>query len=168
MLAHRETAFGAPNDPILVDDADDGLDGFSVREVPVSPTVSRVTRTSAGSKKKDKAIPYSKPADKTRASDDEVRATEPTLKGKRRALAEDIIELTSESDADPDDGGTVRHPSPAAETSALPSTVDETPRPVIMSPSIVSPKKNKNKKPAPKKRSPVKTRSTKVDNTDLP
>ena len=168
MLAHREKAFGAPSDPILVDDADDGLDGFSVRDVPVSPTVSRVTRTSAGSKKKGKVYPYSKPAEKPRASDDEVRAAEMTLKGKGRTLAEDIIELTSESDADPGDSGTVRHPSPAAKINTLHDTLTETPGPVIMSPSVTSPRKKSSKKPAPVKRSPVKTRSTKVVNTDLP
>ena len=153
MLAHREKAFGAPSNAILVDDADDGLDRFSVRDVPVSPTVSRMTRTSAGSKKKERRYPYSKPADKARASDDEVRAAEKTLKGKERTLAEDIIELTSESDAEQEDKDTVRHPSPA---------------PVIMSPSITSPKKKVVKRPAPAKRSPVKTRSTKHSNTDLP
>ena len=168
MLAHREKAFGAPSDPILVDDEGDGLDGFSVRDVPVSPTVSRVTRTSAGSKRKSKAAPYSKPADKARASDDEVRAAEMTIKKMGRILAEDIIELMSESDADPTDGGTVRHPSPAAHVVAPPATVAQPPDPVIMSPSIMSPKKKSIKRPAPARKSPVKTRSTKHSNTDLP
>ena len=169
MLAHREKAFGTPADPILVDDEnDDGRDGFSVRDVPVSPTMSRVTRTSARSKKKGKAVPYSKPIDRTRASDDEVRAAESLLVGRKRPIADDIIELTSESDTDLEDRATVKHQSPAAETNALPSTVDETPRPTIMSPSVMSPRKKSGKKPAPAKRSPVKTRSTKYSNTDLP
>ena len=168
MLAHREKAFNVPIDHIVIDDADDGLDGFSVRDVPVSPTVSRATRTSAGSKKKGKTVPYSKPADRTRASDDDVRAADLTLKGKRRTLAEDIIELTSESDTHPDDSETVVHPSPAAVSTSLPEASSNTPRPTIMSPSVVSPRKKSGAKPAPATRSPVKTRSTRRGNTDLP
>ena len=161
MLAHREKAFDAPLDAILVDDASDGQDEFSVRDVPVSPTVSRMTKTSAGSKKKDKTTPYTKPVDRRRASDDDVRAADTTLaRGKRRALAEDIIELTSESDADHDDSATT--------TGGGDGTAVLAPVPLLMSPSIVSPRKKTMKKPAPAKRSPVKTRSTKHVNTDLP
>ena len=168
MLAHREKAFGAPTDPILVDDENDGHDGFSVREIPVSPTVSRATRTSTGSKKKGKMTPYAKPVDRARASDDEVRSAEPLLKKKQRLIADDIIELTSESDADLEGRDTMEHHSPTTESGALPSAVDETLRPTIMSPSAVSPRKKPSRKPAPAKRSPVKTRSTRISNTDLP
>ena len=165
MFAYREKAFNAPVDPILVDEAEnEEHDGFSVQEVPASPTVSRVTRTSAGSKKKAKINPYSMPADRKRASDDDVRAAEPRLKGKMKAgqaVVDDIIELTSESDADQEDRTTVKHPSPAAESGAPTSAVDETLRLIIMSPSVVSPRKTL-KKTAPTKRSPVKTRSKNV------
>ena len=155
MLAHREKSFAAPVDPILIDvESNDGGDGFSVQEVPVSPTVSRVTRTSAGSKKRGAATPYSKPVDRIRASDDDVRAADSVLKGKTRAIVDDIIELTSESEADRDNDG---------DRTALLA-----PAPLLMSPSIVSPKKKATKKPAPAKRSPVKTRSMKHSNTDLP
>ena len=165
MLAHREKSFNSAADRVLIDvDADDAQDGFSARDVPVSPTVSRVTRTSAGTKAKaaktSSPYPVAKPRSKARASDDDVRAAEHTAKGKRVAQ-DDIIELTSESDADQEDSVT------AADSGALASAVDETPRPTIMSPSIVSPRKT-GKKAAPAKRSPVKTRSTKRNNTDLP
>ena len=160
MLALREKAFGAPVDPILVDDKDaDEHDGFSVRDVPVSPTISRVTRTSAGSKKKGKAVPYSKPVDKRRASDDDVRAAESAVIGKR-ATADDIIELTSDSDTASSKTET-RHPSPVQEGNEADETTTETPKPMVMSPSAVSPRKV-HKKAARPARSPVKTRSKNV------
>ena len=157
MLAHRQKSFNAPVDPIVVDDAEDG---FSVRDVPVSPTVSRITRTSAGSKRKGKANPYSKPVDKKRASDDDVRAAEPWLKGKEKA--QDIIELTSDLDANADSSHTMtRLPSPVTEVDENDKTATVTPKPVIMSPSIVSPRKT-IKKTAPTRKSPVKTRSKNI------
>ena len=165
MEAHREKSFNAPVDPIVVDD--DERDDFSVQDVPASPTVSRVTRTSTGSKRKDKKAPYSKPADKRRASDDDVRAADLTMKGRSRILAEDIIELTSESDADPDDRVTVKHLSPAAGIRTVTEAPDVAAEQTIMSPSIVSPRKV-HKKAAPAKRSPVKTRSTRLQNPPLP
>ena len=171
MLAHREKSFGNTAERVLIDvDADDMCDDFSVKDVPASPTVSRVTRTSAGTKTKttkaSSPYPVTTPRNKARASDDDVRAAEYTVK-KKRVAQDDIIELTSESDADLDVGVAARHPSPASGSSMLHNTVDETPKPTIMSPSIVSPRKS-GKKPAPAKRSPVKTRSTKRSNTDLP
>ena len=171
MLAHREKSFNDAADRVMIDvDADDTHDGFSARDVPASPTVSRVTRTSAGTKgkaaKASSPYPVAKPRSNTRASDDDVRAAEHTIKG-RRIAQDDIIELTSESDADQEDELTAKHPSPAIDSGALTSAVDETPRPTVMSPSIVSPRKT-SKKTAQAKRSPVKTRSTKRNNTDLP
>ena len=185
MLAHREKSFNAPGDPILIDDAeedgreksfnqipgcvtidvdaDDEHDGFSVKDVPASPTVSRVTRTSAGAKTKATKVsspyPVAKPKGRARASDDDVRAAEHSAKGKRPAH-EDIIELTSESDADRDNG--TSDADEGGDTAVL------APAPLIMSPSIVSPRKKTVKRPAPAKRSPVKTRSTRIGNTDLP
>ena len=172
MLAHREKSFNDTAERILIDvDADDAHDGFSARDVPASPTVSRVTRTSTGTKAKaakaSSPYPVAKPRSSTRASDDDVRAAEHSVKKGKRVAQDDIIELTSDSDADQDDGITARLPSPAIDSGALADTVDATPKPTIMSPSIVSPRKT-SKKVTPAKRSPVKTRSTKRVNADLP
>ena len=170
MFAFREKSFGEPAAPILVDDEDvDKHDGSSTLEVPASPTVSRVTRTSTGSKKKGKEVqspyPVSCPLSKRRASDDDVRAMQSVIERKRK-VPDDIIKLTSESDADMDDSRTEkRHASPdiAGDNTAEPPTI--TPKPVIMSPSPVSPRKAQKKsassKTAPTRKSPVKTRSTK-------
>ena len=171
MFAFREKSFGEPIAPILVDDEDvDKQDGHSAIDVPASPTVSRVTRTSVGSKKKGKEVlspyPSSRPPSKRRASDDDVWAAQSTLERKRK-LPDDIIELTSDSEAELDDSRTEkRHNSPGitGDDPTEPTTL--TPRPVIMSPSIVSPRKAQKKKSAssktaPTRKSPVKTRSTK-------
>ena len=161
MLELRRKSFGIPTDPVVVDDdMNDGQDGFSVQDVPVSPTVSRVTRTSAGSKKKEKVNPYSKPINKKRASDDDVRAAEPVRAGRRTAIIDDIIELTSESEADKDELGTRGRLSPTLDAEEV-KTIAAAPRPLIMSPSTVSPKKV-HKKSASTRKSPVKTRSTKI------
>ena len=77
MFALREKSFGEPVAPILVDDEDiDKQDGSSTVDVPISPTVSRATRTSVGSKKKGKEVqspyPVSRPLSKRRASDDDI------------------------------------------------------------------------------------------------
>ena len=61
MFMFWEKSFGELVAPILVDDEDiDKQDDSSAIEVPVSPTISWVTRTSVGSKKKGKGIlsPY--------------------------------------------------------------------------------------------------------------
>ena len=171
MFAFREKSFGEPVAPILVDDEDvDNQDESSAAEVPASPTISRVTRTSAGSKRKGKEIqspyPVSRPIDKRRASDDDVRAAQSTLERKRK-LPDDIIELTSESEADLDDSRTeTRHVSPSVARVSPSRQQTVTPKPVIMSPSPVSPRKVQKKKSVSSKaaltrKSPVKTRSTK-------
>ena len=170
MFALREKSFREPIAPILVDNEDiDKQDGSSAIEVPVSPTVSQVTRTSIGSKKKGKEVqspyPVSQPISKRRASDDDVRAAQTVIERKHK-VPDDIIKLTSKLDADIDDSRTKkRHVSPgnAEDNTAEPPTV--TPKPVIMSPSPVSPRKVKKKstssKSAPARKSPVKTHSTK-------
>ena len=171
MFAFQEKSFGEPVAPILVDDEDiDKLDDSSAMEVPISPTISRVTRTSMGSKKKGKKVlspyPVSRPLDKRRASDDDVRAAQSTIERKRK-LPDDIIKLTSDSEADMDDSRTEkRHASPDrdGDNPAEPPTV--TPKPMIMSPSLVSPrkvqkKKSASSKTAPTRKSLVKTCSTK-------
>ena len=171
MFTFREKSFGEPVGPILVDDEDvDKHDGYSAVEVPVSPTISRITRTSAGSKKKGKEIqspyPVSRPLSKRRASDDDVRAAQSIVERKRK-LPDNIIELTSESEADMDDSKTEKcHVSPGIARNSPAELPIRTPKPVIMSPSQVSPRKTKAKKStssktAPTRKSPVKTRSTK-------
>ena len=171
MFAFREKSFGEPIAPILVDDEDvDKQDDYSAVDVPASPTVSRVTKTSVGSKKKGKEVlspyPSSRPPSKRRASDDDVRAAQSTLERKRK-LPDDIIELTSESEAELDDSRTERrHNSPGITGDGPTEPTTLTPQPVIMSPSVVSPRKAQKKKSAPSKtastrKSPVKTRSTK-------
>ena len=86
---------------------------------------------------------------------------------RKRKLPDDIIELTSESDADMDDSRTERHHvSPGIARDSPTELPIPTPKPVIMSPSQVSPRKTKVKKStsskaAPTRKSPVKTRSTK-------
>ena len=171
MFAFREKSFGKPVAPISVEDEDvDKQDDASAIEVPASPTISRVTRTSVGSKKKGKEVqspyPSSRPPSKRRASDDDVRAAQSTLERKRK-LPDDIIELTSDSEADMDDSRTERHhvsPDVTKDDTTEPPAL--TPKPVIMSPSIVSPRKAQKKKSAssktaPARKSPVKTCSTK-------
>ena len=165
MLAHRVKSFDNVQGHIMVDvDTDEEHDGFSAKDVPASPTVSRVTRTSAGAKTKatkaSSPYPVAKPKGKARASDDDVRAAEHSVRS-MRATHSDIIELTSESDADAEE--------PVATTPLPESTNIEigsematvTPKPLIMLPSIVSPKKA-HKKAAPTRKSPVKTRSKNI------
>ena len=159
-----------PIAPISIDDEDiDKQDGTSTIEVPVSPTISRVTRTSGGSKKKGKETqspyPVSRPLGKRKASDDDVRAAQSIIERKRK-VPDDIIELTSESDADMDDSRTEkRHVSPDINEDNTAGPPMVMPKAVIMSPSPVSPRKAKKKstasKSAPTRKSPVKTRSTK-------
>ena len=123
-----------------------------------------------GSKKKSKEIqspyPVSRPLSKRRASDDDVRAAQSAIERKRK-VPDDIIELTSESDADIDDSKTKRHhtsPDITGGDTTEPPVI--TPQPVIMSPSPITPRKTQKKKSAssrtaPVRKSPVKTRSTK-------
>ena len=170
MFALREKSFREPVAPVLIDDEDvDKQDGSSAIEVPASPTISRVTRTSTGSKKKGKEVqspyPVSQPLSKRRASDDDVRAAQSVIERKCK-VPDDIIKLTSESDADMDDSRTEKRltsPDVAGDSTAELPII--TPKPVIMSPSPVSPTKIKKKsipsKSAPTRKSPVKTRSTK-------
>src|SRR5258706_10440112 len=74
------------------------LDDASIALAPVLPSVSRTTRTSAGSKSK-KPVPYlpSKPPAQRRATDDDVRAVQTLVRPPAPPLPEEVIELTSES-----------------------------------------------------------------------
>src|SRR5258706_223843 len=74
-------------------------DDESITITPVSPSISRITRTSAGSRSKKPApYPLSRPADQRRATDDDVRAAQTLVRAPAPPLPEDIIEITSESD----------------------------------------------------------------------
>src|SRR5258706_7996538 len=137
------------------------LDDTSIALAPVSPSISRVTRTSAGSKSK-KPVPYpsSKPSARRRATDDDVHAAQTAVHPPAPTLPEEIIVLTSDSvmgDLDNLATGTVkRAPSPVLSTGSPVSNPvsdhDKSP-PIIMSPSLVP---------------PCKTRSAKVVSKSLP
>ena len=125
---------------------------------------------SVGSKKKGKEIqspyPVSRPLGKRRASDDDVQVAQSIIERKCK-VPDNIIELTSKSEADMDDSATERHhvsPDITGDNTAAPPAF--TLGPVIMSPSPVSPRKIQKKKTASSKTAPtrkslVKTRSTK-------
>ena len=116
----------------------------SVIEVPISPSVSRVTKTSRGSKKdKSKPYPGAKPHDARRASDDDVRVAQ-SLASRPRPLppADEIIELTSDSDAV---AGESELGTPTARRARSPAPTSEA-LPTIMPPSDVSPRKTRSSK----------------------
>ena len=74
-------------------------DAASLADVPVSPSVSRATKTSAGSRLKPK-VPYppSKPEKSRRASDDDVRATQSLVRAPSLPTAKEIIEISGDSE----------------------------------------------------------------------
>src|SRR5258706_16238676 len=125
-------------------------DDESVALAPVSPSVSRATRTSIGShSKKPAPYPPSKPLTQRRATDDDVRAAQTLVRAAALPLPDDVIEITSESDlseAPVDVPSTVmKAPSPSLpivspEPEAASDPDTPTPAPVILSPSPV-PKK---------------------------
>ena len=84
---------------------------------------------------------------------------------RKRKLPDDIIELTSKSDADMDDSRTEKCHTSSVDKNITAEQPVVTPKPVIMSPSPVSPrkvnKKSTSSRSAPTRKSPVKTRSTK-------
>ena len=116
----------------------------SIVEVPISPSVSRVTKTSRGSKKdKTKPYPGAKPPGARRASDDDVRVAQ-SLAPRPRPLppADEIIELTSDSDAV---AGESELGTPTARRARSPASTSDAP-PTIMPPSVVSPRKTRSSK----------------------
>ncbi len=130
------------------------LDDTSIALAPVSPSVSRVTQTSAGSKPKMPApYPSSKPPTWRRATDDDVRAAQTLVRPPAPTLPEEVIVLTSNSGmSDPDELVTrtvMKAPSPvmpnASPVSDPVSEQDRSP-PVIMSPSLVPPRKTRSAK----------------------
>src|SRR5258706_1182661 len=142
------------------------LDDASIALAPVLPSISHITRTSAGSKSK-KPIPYppSKPPTQRRATDDDVHAAQTLVHPPAPTLPEDVIVLTSESGvSEVDAPATVmKAPSPFLPIVSLtPSPVTERlpSPPIIMSPSVVSPrKKTRSAKVVHKNLPPIKTRS---------
>ena len=74
-------------------------DSASLMEVPVSPSASRATRTSAGSRLKPK-VPYppSKPEKSRRASDDDVRAAQSLIQTPSLPPAQEVIEISGDSE----------------------------------------------------------------------
>ena len=116
----------------------------SIIEVPISPSVSRVTKTSRGSKKdKSKPYPGAKPLDARHASDDDVRVAQPIASHPRPLPpADEIIELTSDSDAV---AGESELGTPTARRARSPASTSVAP-PIIMPPSIVSPRKTRSSK----------------------
>ena len=116
----------------------------SIVEVPVSPSVSRVTKTSRGSKKDNtKPYPGAKPPGARRASDDNVCVAQ-SLASRPRPLppADEIIELTSDSDAV---AGESELGTPTARRVRSPASTPDAP-PTIMPPSVVSPRKTRSSK----------------------
>src|SRR5258706_4543073 len=130
------------------------LDDASIALAPVSPSISCITRTSAGSKSK-KPIPYpsSKPPTWRRATDDDVRAAQTLVHPPAPTLLEEVIELTSDSGAS-EAGDLVTRTVTKAPSPVLPqgspvsdpvSEWDQSP-PIIMSPSLASPCKTRSAK----------------------
>ena len=130
------------------------LDDASIALAPVSPSVSHVTRTSAGSKSM-KPVPYpsSKPPAWRRATDDDVRAAQTLVRPPAPTLLEEVIKLTSDSGLS-ETGDLVTRTVTKAPSPILPegspvldpvSEQDQTP-PIIMSPSLVPPRKTRSTK----------------------
>src|SRR5258706_15747592 len=157
LFAYRaEAALPRPGRVIIDVDAPSVLsttrapDDKSIAITPVSPSVSRATRMSAGSKSKKPApYPPSKPTAQRRATDDDVRAAQTLVRAPAPPLPEEVIEITSESDMSEvsDIAPTTirRAPSPSLpvvspepEAASIPGT--PTPAPVIMSPSPSPPR----------------------------
>ncbi len=148
-------------------------DDESVAITPVSPSVSRATRTSAGSRSKKPApYPPSRPAAQRRATDDDVRAAQTLVRPPAPPLPEEVIEITSESDmsevSDVAPTTVRRAPSPSLpvvspELESAPdlSPPAPAPAPIIMSPSPLPPrvikgsKGSKSAKAAPRKLPPA-------------
>src|SRR5258706_926639 len=85
-------------DASLIVSTSGALDDASIALAPVSPSISRITRTSAGSKSKKPApYPSSKPPTQRRATDDDVHTAQSLVCPPAPPLPEEVIELTSDS-----------------------------------------------------------------------
>ena len=95
-----DASSAGPTSPALTrHTAPSAIEDASLIELPVSPSVSRATRTSAGSRLKPK-IPYppSKPEKSRRASDDDVRAAQSLIQAPSLPTAKEIIEISGDSE----------------------------------------------------------------------
>ena len=79
--------------------APSAIEDASLIELPVSPSISRATKTSAGSRLKAK-VPYppSKPEKSRRASDDDVRAAQSLIQAPSLPPAQEVIEISGDSE----------------------------------------------------------------------
>ena len=161
LYAYRAEAAAPRLEPLFIDvDASSivstsgALDDASIALAPVSPSVSRITQTSTGSKSK-KPVPYpsSRPPTRKRATDDDVRVAQTLVRPPAPLLLEEVIELTSDSNVSKADDlvlGTVKKaPSPVlpvVSPISEPITVRVKSPPIIMSPSVVSPCKTRSAK----------------------
>ena len=107
--------------------APSAIEDASLIELPVSPSVSRATRTSAGSRLKPK-VPYppSKPEKSRRASDDDVRAAQSLIQAPSLPPAQEIIEISGDSEMSESSfavSDTIRR-KPSAEPSPEPESTD--------------------------------------------
>ncbi len=179
LYAYRAEAAAPRSEQLFIDvDASSivstsgALDDASIALAPVSPSVSRVTRTSAGSKSK-KPIPYpsSKPPTQRRATDDDIRAAQTLVCPPAPTLPEEVIELTSTSGVSDTEDPIMRTVKKApslvlSNDSPISEPASDRGRspPLIMSPSPVSHRKTRSAKvvskklPASKKKKSGKSR----------
>ncbi len=165
LYAYCAEAAAPRSEPLFIDvDASSvapssrALDDASIALAPVSPSISHITCTNAGSKSKKPApYPPSKPPALKRATDDDVRAAQTLICPPAPSLPEEVIELTSDSGvSETEDLATrtvMKAPSPVLATaSPVSSLATERPSlpPIIMSPSPIPPRKTRSAKVASK------------------
>ena len=95
-----DASSAGPSSPALTRHAaPSALEDASLIELPVSPSVSRATKTSAGSRLKPKTpYPPSKPEKSRRASDDDVRAAQSLIRTPSLPTAKEVIEISGDSE----------------------------------------------------------------------
>ena len=95
-----DASSAGPTSPSLTHHvAPSAIEDASLVELPVSPSVSRATRTSAGSRLKPKTpYPPSKPEKSRRASDDDVRAAQSLVRTPSLPTAREVIEISGDSE----------------------------------------------------------------------
>ena len=95
-----DASSAGPTSPALTRHAaPSAIEDASLIELPVSPSVSRATKTSASSRLKPK-VPYppSKPEKSRRASDDDVRAAQSLIQTPSLPPAHEVIEISGDSE----------------------------------------------------------------------
>ena len=79
--------------------APSAIEDASLVELPVSPSMSRATRTSAGSRPKVKTpYPAAKPEKARRASDDDVHAAQSLVRAPSLPATKEVIEISGDSE----------------------------------------------------------------------